>query len=332
VILAVDSGTTSTRVWLVEDGNVRPGAATTAGARDVARTKDRGLIARRVTEATNDALRSSGTTWDTVEAVVAFGMITSEHGLEELPHLEAPVDRDALAAALVERELPEALPQPLFLVPGVRNRDEGGLESTDFMRGEETEVIGLLETGKVAPPFLYISTGSHTKFVFVDEHARIAWSVTTLSGEILWAVHRETLLADLVEPDGRVTDAVLAAEGASVAEAFGLSRAFFAARLLNRVRGESPSSCSAFIHGAVAGSDLTALRRTLERRGVGVERIAIGGDGALADAYRHLLGRDGWAATVQMIDEPLGAVGAWSLYSTARARRPLAEDRHGGER
>jgi 2-dehydro-3-deoxygalactonokinase len=317
VIVAVDSGTTSTRAWVLERGEVKAGSDTRGGARDVARTKDRSELLSRVRTLVDDALARAGSTWEAVEAVVAFGMITSELGLEEVPHLEAPVSCRMLAEAMRERRYGDALPAPVHLVPGVRSGGED-LDLADFMRGEETEVAGLLGLGEPDPPFLYISTGSHTKFVGVDREGRIDWILTTLSGELLLALHRETILAELIDLEASLTDLQALEDGARFVERAGLTRTLFGARLLNRVRGLSAASCSDFLHGAVAGADLLSLRRAAETRGGLPGRVAIGGKGSLREAYRHLLQREPGVVDLSAFDVPLGALGAWNLFTTER--------------
>lgn len=330
MIVVVDSGTTSTRVWVLDDGEVSGAAVGALGARDVARTKDRSELLRRIRALADEALASAGHSWDAVEAVVAFGMITSELGLEEVPHLQAPVDRRMLAAGMVEREYGDALPAPVHLVPGVRSGGDE-LEAADFMRGEETEVVGLLALGEPEPPFLYISTGSHTKFVGVDREGRIEWSLTTLSGELLWALHRETILADLIDLEAPPSDFDALEEGARFVERAGFSRALFGARLLNRVRGADLASCSDFLHGAVAGADLLSLGRRLDGRGGLPQRVAIGGRGPLGEAYRHLLERQGDIAELRRFDVPLGALGAWTLFTTDREAATAAAPEEGAD-
>jgi 2-dehydro-3-deoxygalactonokinase len=317
VIVAVDSGTTSTRVWVLEHGEVRARASGRGGARDAVRTRDRGELLARIRSLADDALATAGSSWEAVEAIVAFGMITSELGLEEVPHLETPVSRDRLAAAMVERRYGDTLPVPVSLVPGVRCGGDD-LEFIDFMRGEETEVAGLLALGEPEPPFLYISTGSHTKFVAVDGDRRIDWSLTTLSGELLLALQRETILAELIVLDAAPTDLAALEEGARFVERAGLSRTLFGARLLNRIRGLSAASCSDYLHGAVAGADLVSLRRAADRRGGVPGRVAIGGEGSLRAAYRHLLERQPGIDELRGFDVPLGALGAWNLFTAQR--------------
>jgi 2-dehydro-3-deoxygalactonokinase len=309
VILALDSGTTTTRVWVLADGAVAGHASAHAGARDVARSGDREWLLRRLRQVADEALAQGAADWASIEAVVAFGMITSELGIEELPHLVAPIGLGELAAGMRVRDW---LPAPVFLVPGVRTGNGHG-RGVDVMRGEETEAVGLLSIGLVQPPFLYVSTGSHTKFVEVDSDGRIVASVTTLSGELLWALRRETILADLVDLTSGLHDAAHVEDGAASTLRDGLSRALFAARLLNRVGRAPPSACSDFVHGAVAMSDLLALDGVLTER-PGPRRVALSGSSPLAQAHRMLIGRQSWVEELQVVERPLGAVGAELLY------------------
>ena len=323
MILAVDSGTTRTRAWTLANGRVAEGASAVAGARDLARSRDKQWLLERVRSVAEQTLAAASLGWDEVDAVVAFGMITSELGLVELPHLLAPVGAAELAAAMHEPNDVSVLPARLLLVPGVRNvSDSIGL--ADFMRGEETEVIGLLALDEIEPPLLYVSIGSHPKFVWVDAAGRIAWSLTTLSGELIWALRQETILADLIDPGSELVDFDAVDEGARLAESAGVSRALFAARVLSRLGGASPETCSAFVHGAVAHADLRALEAPLS--GTTPDRIVLTGRGPLLDAYRHLLKRSP-GSEPQVLDQPLGAIGARVLYEARSALGGSGEGR-----
>jgi 2-dehydro-3-deoxygalactonokinase len=322
MVLAVDSGTTTTRVWALENGSVRVGKAAQAGARDLARGRDRDWLLARIRQLAEETLEQLQREWSAVEAIVAFGMITSELGLEELPHLRTPVGIDDLVDAVQERRYNDSLPVPLQLVPGVRNADARSLEFADFMRGEETEVVGLLSLGRTEPPLLYLSVGSHSKLVAVDGDGRIEWSATTLSGELVWALHRETILAGLIDPTRDIGNLEWVDEGARLVDAIGLSRTLFAARLLNRIERRPAAACSDLVHGAIAQSDLASFRATLA--GHGARAVVVAGAGPLAGACRHLLAREPWVDDLDVADEPLGALGAWWVYSKRRERDGLA--------
>jgi len=312
VILAIDSGTTRTRVWMLPgSGDPVAAASDVAGARDLAQARDRAWLRATVRKVTDEAIVAVGADWADVEAAVGFGMITSELGLVEVPHLVAPVGRPELAAAMAERSA-GVLPVPLFLVPGVRT-DANRLSRTDVMRGEETEIAGLLTLDRLASPLLYVSPGSHSKFAWVDDQGRIAWSVTTLSGELLWALRRETILAELVDPDSADLDPARVDEGARIAESAGLTRALFLTRIANLLVGLSPVECSSLLHGAVARTDLTALEGALPA-GTSPVSVALSGAGPLRECYQRLLEQRTWVRNVELVDEPLGAIGARFLY------------------
>jgi 2-keto-3-deoxy-galactonokinase len=111
-------------------------------------------------------------------------------------------------------------------------------------------------------------------------------------------------------------------EGARLSQEMGLTRALFAARLLNRVQGADPRSCSDFIHGAVAQEDLAALHLALERRGSALPTVVVlRSGGPLGQAYRRLLQKEDWVAELRDPPEPLGALGAWWLYAMRQKGR-----------
>lgn len=309
-ILVVDSGTTTTRVWFATANGVEGPTSRRVGARD---RLDRNSLLEIVRALADELLETGAASWADVEATVAFGMITSEFGVEEIPHLEGPIDANDLARSLVHRDLSPQLPGPVLLVPGVKWSD-GDLAAVDFMRGEETEIVGLLASG-TAPPFLYVSPGSHSKFIAVDGAGRIEWSLTTISGELLWALSQETILAGIVDPTSPRVDPAMVEQGVASVDSFGLSRSLYVARLLHRLRGLDPQSCSSFVIGAVAGGDLASLEgvvRTTARQ-LPAQVVVKAGTG-LGQAYAHLAAPRDWVADVVSADALIGPRGAVRLF------------------
>jgi 2-dehydro-3-deoxygalactonokinase len=311
-ILAFDIGTTFGRAWLVENGRILGASRERGGARDVAQGRQRGWVIDLMLRLGRSAVKDAAAEWSSIDAALAFGMITSELGLEEIPHLDAPVGVKDIAGALRERRV-EELPVPLFLVPGVRSPNDG-VELSDVMRGEETQVVGLVSSPGTRLPLVFVSTGSHTKFVFVDTDSRICWSITTLSGELIWALHRETILSKLVDPTHSLDDLSFVERGARAVQDGGLSRALFATRLLNVLSDANPSKCSDFLHGAVAEADIQSLRATVRARGLTKASVVVTKGTALAGAYAHLLSDEPWVDEIRILEEALAPSGAWKLY------------------
>lgn len=309
-IVAIDSGTTATRAWAVEDGAVLDTERQLGGARDVARGRGRAWLMQHITQVAEQVVRRCGG-WETFDRAIAFGMLTSEHGVSEVARLKAPVAVSTLAASLAPG--PDGVvPVPFELVPGVLCEGSDATTS-DFMRGEETEVAGLLASIRPPLPLLYVSPGSHSKFVAVDPRGRISWSVTTLSGELLWALSQETLLAGLASTGIEQPDLEAAQAGAATEQQQGLSRTLYATRLHDRLSGMSPHACASFVLGAIAASDLQALTAAAERSLALPERVVISGSGGFAAVYHHLLTAAPWAQRVDQLDTQFGPIGAWAL-------------------
>lgn len=56
-----------------------------------------------------------------VKKCVAYGMITSDMGLLEIPHVPAPASVGDLRDAMRTQTFPEIAPFPIHFIPGVRN-------------------------------------------------------------------------------------------------------------------------------------------------------------------------------------------------------------------
>lgn len=319
-LVALDSGTTSTRAWLVEDGRLVGGVHDHVGARDVAQGRSREWLAGQLSGLVQQVLEQHGLAPSQIEAVVGFGMVTSELGIEEVSHLTAPVDASQIALALAKdpgRTLGpppvDGRPVPFYLVPGVRCGGEEAGGRRDFMRGEETEVVGLLADGKRTLPLLFVSPGSHCKWINVDARGRITDSMTTLTGELFWALHKETILAEVVDPAREDIDLDHVLEGATAARKDGLSRALFLPRLRSRLDGLDAGRCSDIALGALVGSDVLSLTST----GTPPRTVVIHGATGLARGYEVLLRREEWVEEVTRVDVPLGPLGAWDLFQRA---------------
>src|SRR6185437_10778505 len=90
--------------------------------------------------------------------VLLSGMIGSRQGWVEAPYLPCPAGAADLAAALV------AVPfdgGTIRLVPGLSDTDRSGVP--EVMRGEETQIVGAIES--IGEAGLVCLPGSHSKWV-----------------------------------------------------------------------------------------------------------------------------------------------------------------------
>ena len=301
--IGLDCGTTNTRAWLVEGTTAVESRRIAVGIRDsVARGRE--LLLEALAGPIAELRRAATERGAQAQLVAAAGMITSEHGLAEVPHLPAPAGLDELAAAMRRYELPGLTDLPVYLVPGVRTGDPAvapeEIGATDVMRGEETLVVGLIRTGGLGQRGLLLNLGSHWKQVWLDERGRIAGSRTSLSGELLHTVQTNTLLAASV-PGGRPEeiDLAWARLGVDAARREGLERALFDVRLLQQRTRSSEEDRLSYLAGAFVGSTLPHL---LQQVGTGCP-IVLAGGGPIAEIFVDALGREGREASVLSAEE-----------------------------
>jgi 2-dehydro-3-deoxygalactonokinase len=284
--LCLDVGTTNTRVWLTKGAQTLVRRDAPVGARDTARDGHPGVLAGTLRDLLAELVRAVPAT--PPRRILAAGMIASPQGLCAVPHLAAPVGLAELAAASRERVVPEVSDLPFLFVPGVRTSSRpgaDGISSEDVMRGEETLGLGLATLGLLAPGEGLLNLGSHWKLVRLDLEGRVAFSITSIAGELLQAVRTQTILASSL-PDGALeqADATQVRRGMREARRAGLARALFCVRLLELARETSAAERLAFALGAFIGADFDHLEAAL---GTGTAVAIAGGEktgGAWAQA------------------------------------------------
>jgi len=295
-LVAVDTGTTNTRVWLLDGDRVLVRREAAVGARDTARDGSNVRLRAALRASIAEVLRTVPPGRPAPRRIAAAGMITSPQGLVEVPHLVAPAGVGELAAGARETLVEDVSDRPFFLVPGVRTAARpgaaAGIGATDVMRGEETLSVGLVQQGHLAPGGALLNVGSHWKLIRMDEAGRVAWSVTSLSGELVQAARSQTILASAVA-EGVPTraDPDLLIDGAAEARRSGLARALFCVRLLELSAAGTPQTRLSFLLGAFIGADLDRLR--VSGSLLPGTPITISGDEKVGGAWASVLEREG---------------------------------------
>jgi 2-dehydro-3-deoxygalactonokinase len=186
-------------------------------------------------------------------SAVLCGMVGSNIGWVQTPYIACP----AIAEQIIEGCVPLRAGR-VHVVPGVRCRNR--LQAPDFMRGEETQILGALaldETLRRGRRLLCLP-GTHTKWVVLQEGI-INEFLTALTGE-LFAVLRDHSV--LVREDSRAEEVIGGGafeEGArragNLPQAQVLHRLFECrSRLLS---GELPApGAAAFLSGLLIASDV----------------------------------------------------------------------------
>lgn len=323
--ITLDAGTTNTRTYLWENGKrliAHRRSETGVGCTAVDGNNLR--LKQAVKDCIDGLLQDSGLAPGAVECILASGMITSNVGLFEVPHLLAPVGISALAEGMKKVSLPELSSIPFCFIPGMKNRVKepcaDHFEAMDMMRGEEVEALALLESLAGQKSYLFILPGSHTKFVEARE-GKLTACLTTLTGELLSVLTRQTILADTVGKQFSSQETYcrdMALLGYRTARKSGLSRAAFAARILAQQAGYSREELASYLLGVVLEQDIRALRQSSAIRVTEETQIIISGKTVFCSALLDLLqAEDGFQqVSVYTAEEelPLSAKGALAVY------------------
>lgn len=276
--ITVDGGTTNTRVTLVRDLQPIDTVRIPLGAR--AGIDDKNALPNALKEAISTLLQRHALQECDVPRVIASGMITSEFGLCNLPHVSAPAGIAELHHAMHTTYFPQITPLPFVFIRGVKITGET-LADTDMMRGEETELIGLTDLPQ--KDALYILPGSHSKWIQTDEKGRISHFQTMLTGEMIAALSSGTILKDAVDlsVDTLVRSSLL--DGFHYTQAHGINAALFKVRILKNLLSASPAEVYSFFLGATLAPEIQEILKSP------APHVIIGGKAQIKRATEMLL-------------------------------------------
>ncbi len=296
-ILTIDTGTTNTRVSLWNNATVIAHSANEVGVRDTAMSGSKDKLEQGVRKTILDTLAKANVSEDEIDLVLGSGMISSNVGLFELPHIPAPAGLQQLARGMVAVTIPTVFSKPIYLVPGVRNVVENiGLhncEAMDMMRGEEVEVMGVIDQLGITGPAMLIMPGSHSKFVCIDEKNNILGCVTTLAGELLYVITHNTILAKSLDSDfAEFINPEMLLAGAQSAQTIGLGRTCFNVRTLDQFTIYQRNDRANFLLGAILGADLLTLKNSTAIKMMPGTPVIICGKPIMKEALALLIKND----------------------------------------
>lgn len=269
----IDCGTTNSRVFLLDKNLVVVGKGSRkVGVKDTAVHGSNHVLKVGLSELFEQTVASAGLKLSDIQCAVTSGMITSELGLLEVPHLRAPASLQNLAdnvKPVRDRNI-FPLDVPLLFIRGIKNAYPENatvreIRQVDFMRGEETQVVGLLALRPgLELPLTVVILSSHTKYISVSRDGRILGSLTTLSGQMYEALQTATSIGKSLtvpsgcpEEDAFEADVVDAAYEAVVRAGF--LRAVLMPRFLDVLLHAPVHVRRLFTEAAIAAEDLKVL-------------------------------------------------------------------------
>ncbi|MEY8338056.1 2-dehydro-3-deoxygalactonokinase [Lachnospiraceae bacterium 62-35] len=336
-VVTVDTGTTNTRAFLWDEHqNMIANAKKEVGVRNTAIDGNNERLKKAVHDCIEELLGQAGITYRDISKVMACGMITSNVGLTEVPHVSAPAGLKELADQAESILLEDVCPLPILFIPGVKNHMESitmnNFEMMDIMRGEEVESMAILDHFSKGKPYLLVLPGSHTKFVTVDEEGKLTGCLTTISGELLASITNDTVIADavgrqFVAEEDYNREMVL--KGFAEGYRMGIGRVCFSARILNLFVEKDKKKLANFILGAALANDVQAIRNSEALKVSNEMTVIVSGKNPFRQAVKDILEYDGYFAHIQEFVPdsmlPLSAAGAYLVASAMEDRKNEGE-------
>lgn len=262
-MIGVDWGTSSFRAYRMDaEGRVLDRASAQAGIMFVEQGRFADMLRRTIQPWINQGERR----------VLLAGMVGSRQGWVEAPYKPCPAGAADLAAATIPVPFDGA---EVRIVPGVTGEENGVPE---VMRGEETQIIGALDSfGELG---LACMPGSHSKWVRV-QGGRITGFSTYMTGEAFAAFSGHTILGRMMKADAPADPVALQAGLARSGDAGGLLRHLFGVRSLGLFGRLSESAAASYLSGLLLGHEVRAALAAEPE----AEAVVLIGDAKLCDLY-----------------------------------------------
>ena len=276
--ITIDGGTTNTRIALVRDRVIVDSIKLHVGARRGIENKE--LLVSEIKDAIERLLKNSDLLPSDVASILASGMITSEFGLCHLEHISAPAGIRELHDEIEKVRLPAISEIPFAFIRGVRIPC-ADFEKLDVMRGEETELMGILnaEWGDS----IYILPGSHSKIIKVDARGRISDFSTMMTGEMISALSEGTILKDAVDLELSEIDQDYLLMGYDFSAENGINKALFKVRILKNFCSCNKVEAYSFFLGAVLCGEIKEIIESLAKT------VVLGGRAQIKNAMAEIL-------------------------------------------
>lgn len=275
--IAVDWGTSAFRAWAISDtGEVLGEAQSNRGMSTLERAEFEG------------ALRDLAGAWLANAApVLACGMVGSRQGWVEAAY--TPVPCSPVDYTVVNAPTQEPLVS-VFVVGGIRQD-----RPADVMRGEETQIAGLLARDPVFNGVVCLP-GTHTKWVHVSAGEIVSFR-TSMTGELFALLSKNSVLRHTIG-EGWDDAAFEEALSDALSRPEALAARLFSVRAEGLLNDLGPGSARARVSGILIGAELAAMRPYW----LG-QRVAIVGAPGLSQVYAAALRVQGLEPEIFASDE-----------------------------
>ncbi|ASJ74322.1 2-dehydro-3-deoxygalactonokinase [Granulosicoccus antarcticus] len=265
--IGVDWGTSNLRVWVMNSDNHPLHALESSAGMGTLEPSQFEPTLLGLIEPYLDASR--------VLPVICCGMVGARQGWSDAGYLTTPVDQQSRAQAHFTQTNDKRI--SVHILPGVKQ-----LSPADVMRGEETQIAGLLLqtptfSGTVCLP------GTHTKWVSI-ENSTINSFQTCMSGELFALLSKQSVLRHSVQSENWSDEAFDQAVASVIEKPETLASALFSLRAESLVNAVPDEVLRSRLSGLLIGAELASCRSLWSDK-----KVMIVGDAKLAGLYAQAM-------------------------------------------
>lgn len=304
MILTIDAGTTNLRLRLYNENkklvdNLKSPFGVSVGKK---------IFIENLENAVKEILTKNSLEVKNTK-IIASGMITSQMGLYETPHLEFSVGKEDLKKNI---KIIEFLGGKINLITGVKHKyTQDNLVAFDVMRGEETEIIGILENLENKNGLVILMPGSHNKIVEVSKNNKIISFVSTLSGELLSALMGHTILKNSLQEYPKNLSISYLNLGFENCIKTGLTQSSFYLRCLDLHNELTIEDKFSYLLGTILQEDINSINSSIINYD---KKILILGDSIISKGLEILLQQKTKFKTIERIKAgDMSSIGAMNI-------------------
>lgn len=187
------------------------------------------------------------------------GMASSSIGMDEVPYATLPFATDGSQASVQQFDRRPDFPHEISLIAGVRSKQ-------DVMRGEETQLIGLLTllNGADEQPqkATFIFPGTHSKHIFIQNDQLVHFD-TYMTGELFDLMANQSILTDSVDASSLTpvsgSDKAAFNRGVRQSKASPILNSLFTVRTNQLFNKLTKRQNALYLSGLLIGQELGAL-------------------------------------------------------------------------
>lgn len=210
--------------------------------------------------------------------ILCSGMASSSIGIKELPYATIPFKLNGSSAIIEKLDLKNNHHNDFWLISGLKS-------TSDLIRGEETEIIGISKILSNLPDvYLVIIPGTHSKHIQIKNN-EITASETFMTGELFELMSKESMLKYSIESSIQ-TNWEHFDLGVKLSREKSLIRNLFTVRVNDLLNEWAKSDNYDYLSGLIIGAELTSL--TIEN-----QRLVLYGKGKILKLYQRALQKFG---------------------------------------